>query len=149
MRSTRGCLPRRDLGIGDRRCLTRTWSGSRPWPASFWTSLPIRAEPTTSVPSAWRTRPGSVACSRGARSPRGGKPQGGAITMQTVVRLASILRPYRGYLALGFIAALGASAADLLQPWPLKIVFDNVFHTKPLPPALGHPIAAVFGAGPG
>jgi ATP-binding cassette, subfamily B, bacterial len=47
--------------------------------------------------------------------------------MQTVVRLASILRPYRGYLALAFIATLGDAAADLLQPWPLKIVFDNVF----------------------
>ena len=41
-----------------------------------------------------------------------------------------LLRPHTGPLLLGFIAVLGEGAANLLQPWPLKIVLDDVLHTK-------------------
>ena len=44
-----------------------------------------------------------------------------------------LLRPHRGMLALAFVAVVGEAGTDLLEPWPLKIVFDYVFGTKHLP----------------
>jgi hypothetical protein len=29
-------------------------------------------------------------------------------------------------MTLGFLEVIGETAADLLQPWPLKVVLDNV-----------------------
>jgi ATP-binding cassette, subfamily B, bacterial len=49
------------------------------------------------------------------------------------IRLGYLLRPHRGVLALAFIAVLGEAATDLLEPWPLKIVFDYVFGAKHMP----------------
>lgn len=43
--------------------------------------------------------------------------------------ITRLLRPHIGSLALGFIAIAGESLADLLQPWPLKIVLDDVLHS--------------------
>ena len=40
--------------------------------------------------------------------------------------IAALLRPHRRSLWLGFGCILGESVADVLQPWPLKIVLDNV-----------------------
>jgi ATP-binding cassette, subfamily B, bacterial len=68
--------------------------------------------------------------------------------MKTVFRLASLLRPYWKYLVITLLAALGETAAGLLQPWPLKVVFDNVFRSKQnLPPVITHLVVAVFGSG--
>jgi subfamily B ATP-binding cassette protein MsbA len=51
-------------------------------------------------------------------------------------------------VTLAFLAALGETAAGLLQPWPLKVVFDNVFHSKQnLPPVIAQLVVAVFGSG--
>ncbi len=43
--------------------------------------------------------------------------------------LRSLLRPHLGALTLGFIAIAGESAANLLQPWPLKVVLDDVLRS--------------------
>jgi ATP-binding cassette, subfamily B, bacterial len=67
--------------------------------------------------------------------------------MQTTVRLARLIWPYRKYFIVAFLAVLGDTATSLLQPWPLKMVFDNVFRSKPLAPVLATPITAVFGHG--
>lgn len=40
----------------------------------------------------------------------------------------ALLRPHAKALAAGFLAAIGEGCADLLQPWPLKVVFDDVLH---------------------
>jgi subfamily B ATP-binding cassette protein MsbA len=45
------------------------------------------------------------------------------------ISIASLLRPHIGALFLGFIAIAGESAANLLQPWPLKIVLDDVLRS--------------------
>ena len=67
--------------------------------------------------------------------------------MMTIVRLAGLLRPYWKYLIVALLATLGDAAAGLLQPWPLKLVIDNVLHAKQqLPPALAHLVAALFGS---
>jgi subfamily B ATP-binding cassette protein MsbA len=41
-----------------------------------------------------------------------------------------LLKPHLGTLTLGLIAIAGESAANLLQPWPLKIVLDDVLRSK-------------------
>jgi len=51
-----------------------------------------------------------------------------------VVSIWRLLRPYWTLLAIAFVAMLVTGAADLLEPWPLKIVFDHVIGPKP-PPA--------------
>src|SRR5437764_233115 len=67
--------------------------------------------------------------------------------MMTIVRLAGLLRPYWKYLIVALLATLGDTAAGLLQPWPLKLVIDNVLHAKQqLPPALAHLVDALFGS---
>src|ERR687887_2367481 len=68
--------------------------------------------------------------------------------MMTIVRLGGLLRPYWKYLIVALLATLGDAAAGLLQPWPLKLVIDNVLQVKQqLPPALAHLVDALFGAG--
>jgi subfamily B ATP-binding cassette protein MsbA len=49
------------------------------------------------------------------------------------IRITDLLYPHWGTLILAFIAVLGESITDLLEPWPLKIVFDHVFGSKPMP----------------
>ena len=44
--------------------------------------------------------------------------------------IRALLHPHIGTLGLGLIAVAGESIADLLDPWPLKIVLDNVLHSK-------------------
>src|SRR5215470_16671327 len=44
--------------------------------------------------------------------------------------IRSLLQPHCGALTLGFIAIAGESCANLLQPWPLKIVLDDVLRAK-------------------
>jgi subfamily B ATP-binding cassette protein MsbA len=47
------------------------------------------------------------------------------------ITLRELLRPHRRALVLGFLAAVGDAIANLLEPWPLKIVLDNVLKAKP------------------
>ncbi len=45
--------------------------------------------------------------------------------------ILNLLRPHKRSLVLGFLCIMGESIADVLQPWPLKIVLDNVIgHRK-------------------
>ncbi len=41
------------------------------------------------------------------------------------------MRPHTKSLILGILAAIGETIANLLDPWPLKIVLDNVLRQKP------------------
>src|SRR5436190_11668317 len=53
--------------------------------------------------------------------------------MPSRLNVARLLRPYATLLAIAFGAMLLEGAADLLEPWPLKIVFDYVLGSKRLP----------------
>src|SRR5205085_6191697 len=53
--------------------------------------------------------------------------------MQKKIRITDLLYPHLGPLTLAFIAVIGESLTDLLEPWPLKIVFDYVFGSKRMP----------------
>jgi ATP-binding cassette subfamily B protein len=49
------------------------------------------------------------------------------------VSLWRLLKPYWAYLAAAFAAMLVSAGADLLEPWPLKIIFDYVLGLKQVP----------------
>lgn len=46
------------------------------------------------------------------------------------LNIRTLLEPHTGALVFGFLAVVGESAANLLEPWPLKIVLDNVLKSK-------------------
>ena len=46
------------------------------------------------------------------------------------LNIRTLLEPHTGALLFGFLAVVGESAANLLEPWPLKIVLDNVLRSK-------------------
>ncbi len=49
------------------------------------------------------------------------------------IRITGLLRPHWLTLSLAFVAVLGQALTALLEPWPLKIVFDYVFGSKQMP----------------
>jgi len=61
------------------------------------------------------------------------------------IRFSSILRPHWIALALAFVAVLGETATDVLEPWPVKIVVDSIVQSKPLPGWLDRVVRALFG----
>ena len=68
-----------------------------------------------------------------------------SIVKKKKIGLKELLQPHRGMLVLAFIAVLGEAATDLLEPWPLKIVFDYVLGTKHMPAWMSGLIGATFG----
>ena len=61
------------------------------------------------------------------------KPDGTAspvMTKKSRARLRALLKPHLWSLIVGFLAVAGESAANLLEPWPLKIVLDDVLKGK-------------------
>jgi len=57
-----------------------------------------------------------------------------------------IVRPYWKALAGAFVAVAVGGLADVLDPWPLKIAFDSVLGSRPVPGWFSA-IAGVFGEG--
>jgi len=60
----------------------------------------------------------------------------------SVVRL---IRPYWKQLALAFVAVFGETFSDVLEPWPIKIVIDNILQSKKLPGWLAGFVSGAFG----
>ncbi len=50
---------------------------------------------------------------------------------QSSLSFKQLLKPHWKALTLGLAAVTGEGMADLLQPWPLKVVLDNVLRNKP------------------
>ncbi|PYS78698.1 MAG: ABC transporter ATP-binding protein, partial [Acidobacteria bacterium] len=61
------------------------------------------------------------------------------------IKITRLLRPYWRQLAVAFVAIMAESATDLLEPWPLKVVFDYVFGGKPMPGWLASLVGATTG----
>jgi len=55
------------------------------------------------------------------------------------------VRPHWKALSIALAAIIGESVADILQPWPIKIVVDNIQQSKKLPGWVGEVIRDVFG----
>ena len=60
-------------------------------------------------------------------------------------KISSLLRPHLKPLVIGFVAVVGEGVANLLGPWPLKIVLDNVLRSKDQQGWLNNWILATFG----
>jgi len=65
--------------------------------------------------------------------------------MKRKIQIGYLLRPHWKALTVAFIAVLGESATDLLEPWPLKVVIDYVLGSKKMPPWLSSIVATTFG----
>jgi subfamily B ATP-binding cassette protein MsbA len=48
------------------------------------------------------------------------------------ITIWGLLRPHTKSLILGIVAAAGSALASLLEPWPLKVVLDNVLRSRAL-----------------
>ena len=64
------------------------------------------------------------------------------------IHLTQLIRPHWKALTIAFLAVIGESLTDLLEPWPLKVVFDHVIESKPLPDWLATIVRSTFGTGP-
>jgi ABC-type multidrug transport system fused ATPase/permease subunit len=51
--------------------------------------------------------------------------------------IVDCLREQRAALAVAAMSLMGVVVADVLAPWPLKIIFDQILLGKALPPSLG------------
>ena len=49
------------------------------------------------------------------------------------LRIIDLVRPHWKALALAVVAVLGETLTDILDPWPIKVIVDNVLQSKPLP----------------
>ena len=61
------------------------------------------------------------------------------------LRIGKLLRPHRYLLAVAFAAVLGETFTDILEPWPVKVVIDNILQSKRLSGWIGHFTSHWFG----
>jgi len=59
--------------------------------------------------------------------------------------LARILRQHWKALLVAFLAVLGETAADILEPWPITMVVDNILEGKHFSGVLGNAARMLFG----
>jgi len=64
------------------------------------------------------------------------------------LRIVDLVRPHWKALTLALIAVLGETLTSVLEPWPIKVVVDNILQSKALPRHLGPLVTGIFGAGP-
>src|SRR2546427_6891690 len=62
---------------------------------------------------------------------------------QQKIRINDLLYPHWPSLTLAFVAVIGESLTDLLEPWPLKIVFDYIFGSKRMPDWLASAVSFI------
>jgi subfamily B ATP-binding cassette protein MsbA len=61
------------------------------------------------------------------------------------LRIAQLLRPHWKALTIALLAVLGVTLTDVIEPWPIKIVVDNLLQSKKLPGWLGEFVSGIFG----
>ncbi len=61
------------------------------------------------------------------------------------LRAASLLRSYWKGLTIALAGVLGEALADILEPWPVKIIVDSILQMKKLPGWLGGVVVGLFG----
>ena len=62
------------------------------------------------------------------------------------LNLGQLLKPHSKQIAFAILAVVGEGVADLLQPWPLKLILDNVLRARPMEGWLNDLILANVGA---
>jgi ATP-binding cassette subfamily B protein len=61
------------------------------------------------------------------------------------ITIRELLKPHSKALVFGILAAIGGGVANLLEPWPLKVVLDNVLKSQPAHGWLNQLILSAFG----
>jgi ATP-binding cassette, subfamily B, bacterial len=61
------------------------------------------------------------------------------------LRIIDLVRPHWKTLTIALVAMLGEAVTDILEPWPIKIVVDNLQQSHKLPGRLGGVITGLFG----
>ncbi len=61
------------------------------------------------------------------------------------LRIAHLIRPHRKALTIALLAVLAETFTDVIEPWPIKIVVDNLLQSKKLPVWLGGFVSQMFG----
>ena len=61
------------------------------------------------------------------------------------LRIAHLIRPHWEALTIALLAVLGVTLTDVIEPWPIKIVVDNLLQSKKLPGWLGEFASGIFG----
>ncbi len=61
------------------------------------------------------------------------------------LRIWRILRPHWAALVFAFLAVVAETLGDVLEPWPLRVVIDNVIQGKPLRGPINTAVLRVFG----
>lgn len=64
-------------------------------------------------------------------------------------RMGPHLGAHRRKLALGLMAIVGVALAEILRPWPIKVVFDGLLIPQDNPDAVTAWLVSVFGTGDG
>ncbi len=72
-------------------------------------------------------------------TPRSRSPSG------RTLRVMDLVRPYWKALTIALVAVLGETLTDILEPWPIKVVVDNILQGKALPARLGAAVSGLFG----
>jgi ATP-binding cassette, subfamily B, bacterial len=65
--------------------------------------------------------------------------------MTSQLRLLKYLRPHKRALAVVLLTMALSVALDVLRPWPMKLLVDQVFGGQPIPARLGDIVAALPG----
>jgi ATP-binding cassette, subfamily B, bacterial len=63
-------------------------------------------------------------------------------------KITDLLKPHWKALVLGLLAAVGEGVANLLEPWPLKIVFDDVLKARAVHGWLNRLVVSTVGEDP-
>jgi len=67
------------------------------------------------------------------------------LSLSGKLKAATLLRPHWKGLTIALVAVLGEALADVLQPWPVKIIVDNILQARKLPKWLEPIVVGFFG----
>src|SRR5690348_3834453 len=61
------------------------------------------------------------------------------------LKIIDLVRPHWKALAIALVAMLGEALTDVLEPWPIKIVVDNIQHVHKLTGQFSGLVTRIFG----
>jgi ATP-binding cassette subfamily B protein len=73
------------------------------------------------------------------------KDQPQKLPFSAKIKMAGLIRSHWKGLAIAFVAVLGETLGDVLEPWPIKVVVDNILQSKKLPGWLAGIVFRYFG----
>ena len=69
-------------------------------------------------------------------------------TSSRKLKIIDLVRPHWKPLTIALVAVLGETLTDILEPWPIEIVVDNILQSKKLPAVLDGIVTGLFGQTP-